>query len=799
MKRWIKRVFLSLFAFIAMLFVSVLMMILFFPQALVNHWTVSQALHLTDRYVMPLQWQSLEVSASSPKILRKAFVVKLRGFCLEEPRICSKDIDLAAHLDLHPSRPRMPQLGPIQVTGLVGEIELGPPVEEKEESSPLAEPLRPLMWLRQLEDIVIEPIEVEIVQFQLKQQDAEILTASGQIQLTGLHRHNWQEGERAEDRLRVAAKGRFQGQDFAVDANLQLQDYQSILDEKARITGEAKGNWLEHRVNAKLDFEPLTNSRGRATMLRLRYQSPLARLNFLSQGRLSQGKFVGRIEATAKEIMDDILDVELTPCQVTANWGERLRDQMSLDLHCEGKTIRKARLAQDELVAKFIPEFINFNFDIVGKYQQAEAGDAYEVQSKLRIEDIKNGSLHLGGVVQAEARKSEEQASPAFNVKLDIEAAIREFGQMVEQLAGSPLAIPAPLNQLRGVAACQIRGRYVSYDERDQFPLSCQVDLESVKQAVEFDMGGQLVLEKKQDKIQPHLNADLNLQRLEVALPDFNIGQQVPKLRPDERFVVGQVPPREAKKAFVQQETKKNEKEPPINFSYLLRVRSAREDSILVHSNLLGQPLPLAVNVDISSEEGMDGQVSIADYRVRLFRREAFVQNVRLELHRDRQDHPIAGRVLFDTRDYTIQLNILGTAESPTFVLESTPPLPEKDLYGILLFGSQPEALTSDKVRSLDETRAAIADGAIGLLSMYYLASTPIESIGYNPHDGMFTARVALQEGLTLTVGTDAERAGEVGLRKRIGENWSIETRALRGEEGAAGRAVAMLRWGLRY
>ena len=63
----------------------------------------------------------------------------------------------------------------------------------------------------------------------------------------------------------------------------------------------------------------------------------------------------------------------------------------------------------------------------------------------------------------------------------------------------------------------------------------------------------------------------------------------------------------------------------------------------------------------------------------------------------------------------------------------------------------------------------------------------------------MFTARVALQEGLTLTVGTDVERAGEVGLRKRIGQNWSIETRALRGEEGEAGRAVAMLRWGLRY
>jgi hypothetical protein len=90
-----------------------------------------------------------------------------------------------------------------------------------------------------------------------------------------------------------------------------------------------------------------------------------------------------------------------------------------------------------------------------------------------------------------------------------------------------------------------------------------------------------------------------------------------------------------------------------------------------------------------------------------------------------------------------------------------------------------------------------MADSAIGLVTMYYLASTPVESIGYNPETKGFTAKVKLRQGLSLVVGT-GEASQEVGLRKRIGRNWTVETTAITDDE-AGKKGVAMLRWGKRY
>ncbi len=116
------------------------------------------------------------------------------------------------------------------------------------------------------------------------------------------------------------------------------------------------------------------------------------------------------------------------------------------------------------------------------------------------------------------------------------------------------------------------------------------------------------------------------------------------------------------------------------------------------------------------------------------------------------------------------------------------------------MFGGEPAALDTEGQRSVEETRAAMVDGALGLLSMYYLASTPIDSVGYNPYTGVFRARVKLAKGLTLAVGSDLGGAHQtVGIRKRLSENWSFETTAETDEVTNESKGVALFKWGRRY
>lgn len=71
----------------------------------------------------------------------------------------------------------------------------------------------------------------------------------------------------------------------------------------------------------------------------------------------------------------------------------------------------------------------------------------------------------------------------------------------------------------------------------------------------------------------------------------------------------------------------------------------------------------------------------------------------------------------------------------------------------MLLFGRKLDALDAGQAASVGSTGAAVADGAVTLASMYLLASTPVESVGYNPVTRVSTAKIRLADGTSLNVG----------------------------------------------
>ena len=117
----------------------------------------------------------------------------------------------------------------------------------------------------------------------------------------------------------------------------------------------------------------------------------------------------------------------------------------------------------------------------------------------------------------------------------------------------------------------------------------------------------------------------------------------------------------------------------------------------------------------------------------------------------------------------------------------------------VLLFGEPLETLDPDRLSSIGNAQAALADGALNLASIYALASTPIQSIGYDPQKGIATMKVRLAEGTSLNVGASSSEVQEIGVRKRIGPNWTVTTQVENSAASSERSVSAFLEWALRY
>jgi hypothetical protein len=86
------------------------------------------------------------------------------------------------------------------------------------------------------------------------------------------------------------------------------------------------------------------------------------------------------------------------------------------------------------------------------------------------------------------------------------------------------------------------------------------------------------------------------------------------------------------------------------------------------------------------------------------------------------------------------------------------------------------------------------------LASLYVFASTPIQSVLYDPTTGQVTARVSLGGGTTLNLGSNGSQLSTVGVRKRLGASWSITTAMDPSKENPGTQIVtSFLEWIHRY
>jgi hypothetical protein len=116
-----------------------------------------------------------------------------------------------------------------------------------------------------------------------------------------------------------------------------------------------------------------------------------------------------------------------------------------------------------------------------------------------------------------------------------------------------------------------------------------------------------------------------------------------------------------------------------------------------------------------------------------------------------------------------------------------------------LLFGRKLNEGDSDQSGSVSNTRAALADRALALSSMYILASTPVESVGYDSQSQAVTAKIHLANGTSLNLGAGDSGLKEIGVNRHLGGPWYIYT-FMRSPAGSDERSTAaFLEWVLKY
>jgi hypothetical protein len=260
--------------------------------------------------------------------------------------------------------------------------------------------------------------------------------------------------------------------------------------------------------------------------------------------------------------------------------------------------------------------------------------------------------------------------------------------------------------------------------------------------------------------------------------------------------------------SFGNREEEEKEGEEP-SFRYNITFRTVPDQPAMILANLSKAPIPVSVNLNLTESIPIHGDVQVLSFPVEVFRRKASLDHFRLNLQTPTKESPLDGLIHVNYADYNISIKIGGVIDKPVIHLTSDPPVAENQLIATLLFGQPLDQLDPEQSDSVGNTNAAIQEGAINLASLYLLASTPIQSVGYNPQTRSVTAKIRLGDGTSLNVGADTTSATPtVGLRRRLGPNWSIETDInsaiggsgnLNSANDYRGTASAYLQWSRRY
>lgn len=357
---------------------------------------------------------------------------------------------------------------------------------------------------------------------------------------------------------------------------------------------------------------------------------------------------------------------------------------------------------------------------------------------------------------------------------LEAKVRVGDLQKLARDIRWTLLQIPAPFYRMRG----PIELRLTSEPPAPRSPmiaakatLTTDLDdgLQAAKLRLDADIQGFDLLKESR---RVEAVADLQIPKLVLELPRLSL-LGFPRFVRDARIQRPDLAPVDADAV-----AKGPAAPPAFPWSLDLRVRTP-EAPIVLHSNLISQPVPLKLDHRLRIGSGTDtaftGLLQVLPMTVELFRRQIQVDRINV----DRAASAVTaldGQFSYRTSEVQVRIRLLGTTESPQVVWESDPPLSQRQIISIIVFGKSLNELTQEETSSAQNLERAFADGALGIASLFLLASTPIESVSYDPVAKTYAARLKVDGRTSLSLGSDFEDKQSLALRRQLGGAWSIKT-----------------------
>lgn len=408
--------------------------------------------------------------------------------------------------------------------------------------------------------------------------------------------------------------------------------------------------------------------------------------------------------------------------------------------------------------------------------------------AKIQIDASGAKSLTAKGTIEADFSPCKDGVALDVRPSSSLRFELSEYQDIVNALSRTQWAIPAPLNTLHGKVFLNAEG-IQKEDSRITFPISLQTELISKTQKLITEVKGSFRMGGCLPNADYALDVDSDLKDVVLDLPPLTLSEP-PQLAPDPRIgsAAKYEPPKETETAPA--------------FPWRVKL-STRESSVVrLRSNLTAKPIRLKTEMALASDAPPAGYIQLLPLELELFRRTATVKNFRATLLKERSDQTlldIEGLLNVEYPDYSVDIKISGSSKSPRVNLQSSPPLSQREIIALLLFGEVPAGLDFDKNESIQNMDAALAERSIGLASLYFFAKTPIQSVSYNPNTKGITVRVRLGDKTVISATGTGSGPNRIGLRRRIGKNWAVSTELDLDETSQSTPMSSFLEWFTRY
>jgi hypothetical protein len=348
---------------------------------------------------------------------------------------------------------------------------------------------------------------------------------------------------------------------------------------------------------------------------------------------------------------------------------------------------------------------------------------------------------------------------------------------------------------------------------RGEFTSKAWTKLDSANQALHLRLNAHSQIERRSaaNDLRPVVRATLSIDEVHLSAPRFDL-RAPPPFKPDSRFG----PIREQARAELAESQSTGDvsyrvthvAENPTSANSFriqpdlqLHIVTTAPQAIRIATNLTEAPIPVDLDLkyilSTSPAQPLTGFVVVGRTPVNLFKRNAVVDGLRMDLLPS-GEKKLRGRVNVAYLDYKITLLVTGLMSHPQIKFLSDPPLEDNQILAALLFGRPLNQLGDDQKSSVSHLSAAFADAALSISSLYLLASTPIESLGYDPDRAVVVARMGLGGGTTLELGGGTD-SSTVGIRKRLSQNFifssDVETVMASGKR----TVLALVEWIKRF